>query len=244
MFSFPKAVLFDLDDTLISFEGVSGKAWKLSCEAFCTKYTPAFSKEELFRIVHVKQRMFWSDPARHKIGRENLTQARREIVKDALTPFGITDNEAIHSLADQYTALHNDLTHLYPETIPTLDTLGQSGVRMVLITNGSSQGQRGKLARFNLEPYFDYILIDTELGYGKPDVRVFEHALSLLNLDCHDVWMVGDNLVWDIEAPQKLGIYAVWHDYDNRGLMVGSKIIPDRIIHTIGELIEGPDMQD
>jgi putative hydrolase of the HAD superfamily len=49
---------------------------------------------------------------------------------------------------------------------------------------------------------------------------------------------VGDNLVWDVGAPQKLGIFGIWNDYRNKGLPPSSKIIPDRIITNISELVE------
>jgi len=62
-------------------------------------------------------------------------------------------------------------------------------------------------------------------------------ALQKLNLTAEEVWMVGDNLVWDVEAPKKIGIYAVWNDYRKKGLPKGSTILPDRIINDISELI-------
>lgn len=79
-------------------------------------------------------------------------------------------------------------------------------------------------------------MIEEEVGVGKPDTRVFEIAMQKLGLGPEDVWMVGDNLVWDVEAPQKLGIYAVWNDFRKKGLPKNSIIIPNRIISEISEL--------
>lgn len=238
MGQYPAAVLLDLDDTLISFEGVSGKAWDICGDDFIGRHRPGFSKEELLFAIEETKTWYWGDPIRHKTGRENLIQARRDVVGRALSTLGITDQDVVHGLADQYSACHDGLVHLYPNTLSTLNTLRASGVRLALITNGTSQGQRAKLARFHLTDYFEHILIDQELGFGKPDVRVFQHALSLLQLNSRDVWMVGDNLVWDIQGPQAIGIYAIWHDYRKTGLMPHASIIPDRIITDIGELVQ------
>lgn len=112
-----------------------------------------------------------------------------------------------------------------------------AGVRMGIITNGTSEGQREKLRRFTLTDFFEIILIEQELGFGKPDLRVYLHALELLHLQPQDVWMVGDNLVWDIQAPQALGIYSIWFDYKKIGLPKDSAIIPDRVITDLSELI-------
>jgi putative hydrolase of the HAD superfamily len=49
--------------------------------------------------------------------------------------------------------------------------------------------------------------------------------------------MVGDNLEWEIMAPQRLGIYAIWHDGYGVGLPPNSPIRPDRIIRRLSELL-------
>jgi putative hydrolase of the HAD superfamily len=49
--------------------------------------------------------------------------------------------------------------------------------------------------------------------------------------------MIGDNLEWEVEAPQKLGIYSVWVDSQGKGLPKGSNITPNRTIRSITELI-------
>jgi putative hydrolase of the HAD superfamily len=63
-------------------------------------------------------------------------------------------------------------------------------------------------------------------------------ALNKMGVASDQAWMVGDNLDWDIAVPLKLGIYAVWNDFEKKGLSAGSKIIPDRIINNISELIK------
>jgi putative hydrolase of the HAD superfamily len=49
--------------------------------------------------------------------------------------------------------------------------------------------------------------------------------------------MVGDNLEWEVVAPQRLGIYAIWMDVHGEGLPAGSTIKPDRIIRSLTELV-------
>ena len=49
--------------------------------------------------------------------------------------------------------------------------------------------------------------------------------------------MVGDNLEWEVVAPQRLGIYAIWHDGYGAGLPPGCPIRPDRIIRSLPELL-------
>ena len=48
--------------------------------------------------------------------------------------------------------------------------------------------------RFHLDRFFDCIVVEGEFGCGKPDERVFRHALSTVACDACDAWMIGDNL--------------------------------------------------
>ena len=52
-----------------------------------------------------------------------------------------------------------------------------------------------------------------------------------------ETWMVGDNLEWEIVAPQRLGIYAIWYDGYGAGLPADSPIKPDRVIRSLPELL-------
>ena len=105
-----------------------------------------------------------------------------------------------------------------PDAIETVRWLRESGRRLALLTNGAAAAQRRKIARFEIADLFDAILVEGELGFGKPDERVYQRALSALDVKPADAWMVGDNLEWDVAAPQKLGMSGVWIDARGRGL--------------------------
>ena len=100
--------------------------------------------------------------------------------------------------------------------------------------------QRLKIERFALEPLFDTVLVEGELEYGKPDRRIYELALSQLQCSPADTWMVGDNLEWEVAAPQRLGIYGIWVDASGKGLPPEASIRPDRIVRSIVELRSSP----
>jgi putative hydrolase of the HAD superfamily len=234
---FPQAILFDLDDTLISYNHASKSAWEQICRSFVTNNQVPFDAETLLETVNKEKNWYWSDPERHRTGRLNINQARRDIVKTALTDLQFHDDVMITAMADSVSKLQKELICLFPESIRTLEQLKSAGVRMALITNGMTENQRPKIKRFDLTRFFEFCLIEEEVGFGKPDLRVFQLALQKLQLKPDQVWMVGDNLVWDVEAPQKIGIYSVWNDYKGGGLPQDSQIRPDRIIGNISELL-------
>jgi putative hydrolase of the HAD superfamily len=114
--------------------------------------------------------------------------------------------------------------------------LKASGCRLGLLTNGAGQAQRKKIERFGLTEFFDTILVEGEVGFGKPDLRIYELALSQLDVTPRGVWMVGDNLEWDVAAPQKLGLVGIWVDRSDRGLPPGTAVRPDWIIRALADL--------
>ena len=68
---------------------------------------------------------------------------------------------------------------------------------------------------------FDHIQIEGEHGFGKPEERAYLHAMQALGVAAPETWMVGDNLEWEVVAPQRLGIYAIWIDVHGDGLPAG-----------------------
>jgi putative hydrolase of the HAD superfamily len=61
--------------------------------------------------------------------------------------------------------------------------------------------------------------------------------MSVLGAEPHETWIVGDHLEWEVAAPQRLGLHAVWCDGFGRGLPPGSAVKPDRIIRSLLELV-------
>ncbi|MDD3173092.1 MAG: HAD family hydrolase [Herbinix sp.] len=194
----PKAILFDLDDTISSFDSVCMPAWEKCCDEFAEKYKTGIGSNELLDSINNTKKWYWSDPVRHKEGRENLKAARREVVRYSLDSLGIGNEAMAIELADHYTELQDSLISLLPNSREALNIVKELGVRMVVVTNGASKVQREKMERLGITDYFEKIVIDAEVGYSKPDKRIFKYALKQLQLTSKDVWMVGDNLVWDI----------------------------------------------
>jgi HAD superfamily hydrolase (TIGR01509 family) len=109
-------------------------------------------------------------------------------------------------MADRFTLNRDHELSLFPGAHETLDHLKRLGVRLALITNGAAEPQRAKVIRFALAERFDHVQIEGEHGFGKPEERAYTHAMDALGVGPRETWMVGDNLEWEIVAPQRLGI--------------------------------------
>jgi putative hydrolase of the HAD superfamily len=192
--------------------------------------------------IEARFKAFWSDQARHKAWRPRLAEARRMLVAEAFEDLnaagarGLTRDQA-HAFADEFHAWREAEARLFPGALETIDALKAAGVRLALVTNGQSGPQRAKVERFDLARRFDHVQIEGDHGFGKPEERAYRHALQAVGVGAHEAWMVGDNLEWEVAAPQRLGIFAIWHDHLGDGLPAGSPIVPDRIIRSIPELL-------
>lgn len=233
----PKAILFDLDDTIISAHGGQGDAWRQVLETFAD-HDAIEDHNHLHDRVVASAQWFWSDTERHKVGRHNIRQARRDIVTRAFAEIELTHDDLAHTIADAFSDHREQAMNPFPGAIETLDRLRDLEVGMALVTNGGAQGQRAKIERFDLAHRFDHILIEGEFGVGKPDPSVFLHLMEQLGSTSDTTWVVGDNLEWEVVAPQRLGIHAIWCDAYGKGLPEGSDVKPDRIIQALPELLE------
>jgi putative hydrolase of the HAD superfamily len=231
----PRAILLDLDDTILDDSSLVGDCWRGACDDQAARFAPLHA-EVVSHTIRQTSRWFWADAERHRSGRLELEASRREVARLALLELGIDDRSLADRIGDGYSRRRDALMEPLPDAIETVHWLRELGVRLALLTNGAGPAQRKKIVRFGLSGLFDAILVEGELGYGKPDERVFRAALERLAVEPCDAWMIGDNLEWDVAAPQRLGIFAIWIDRRGRGLPPDSAVRPDRVITSLGAL--------
>lgn len=232
----PRAILFDLDDTILSASASTPAVMEQVCAQFAPRAL-GVSAAGLYTTFRDAAGEYWSDPKRQRSGRLNPAEATLAIATRALDSLGAGDDTGLAwELAESYRTTRESSLKPYPGAIETLESLQGMGVKLALITNGSAEGQRGKVVRFGLERFFGCIVIEGEFGVGKPDERVYRHALDALATDPEDAWMVGDNLEWEVDVPQGLGLRGIWVDWAGAGLPEGTTVRPDRIVRAISEL--------
>ena len=231
----PRAMLVDLDDTIIGSESSTETCWRLACEESLSRIS-SINADHLLREIRRTYRWYWSDQDRHRMGRADLNKTTISLVGQSLRRLGFDLPELASEIGRSYRSLRDEQIELLPRAIETLRCFREHGVRLALITNGTSAGQRAKIERFGLEGNFDHILIEGELGFGKPEREFYVAAMDALESCPSETWCVGDNLLWEVEAPQALGIYSIWVDRFGVGLPAGSHAKPNLIVTSIAEL--------
>ena len=74
-------------------------------------------------------------------------------------------------IADRFETWLEGAITLKPGAHALLDQLATRGIRLGLLTNGSTARQRGKIDRFDLARRFEAIGIEQEAGVAKPEPR-------------------------------------------------------------------------
>lgn len=92
-----------------------------------------------------------------------------------------------------------------------LDQLKARGVRVGLCSNAPYPPalMYEQLDRLELRRYFDAVLFSSEIGWRKPDPRIFSELLTRLGLPPSSVWFVGDEWEADIEGARGVGMRAI-----------------------------------
>jgi putative hydrolase of the HAD superfamily len=233
----PRAMLIDMDDTILSAYARPELAWNAVAGEFAGELAP-LPPEQVAAAIVESGRKFWAtaEPA----WRLKLTEARQKIVRggfSALAEAGHLTSDLVRRLADRFNAYREEQMFVFPGAHDAIDAFKERGIKLALITNGAADTQRAKIERFALAHRFDHIQIEGEHGFGKPEEKAYLHAMETLGVTAPDTWMIGDNLEWEVEAPQRLGIYAIWIDVHGQGLPAESTIKPDRIIRSLTELL-------
>ena len=228
-----KALLVDLDDTLLDYSGGVEDSWRRAAAVAVERGVDgAALAEAIFRA----RRWFWDDPGRHRRERLDMIGAWRQIAARGLADVGAADANLAAAIAHAYADHRWERMALYPGVRDALGRLRSQGLRMALVTNGDARQQRRKVEQYDLADFFDAILIEGEFGAGKPDESVYRHALAAIGARPDESWMVGDNLEWDVAGPQRLGLRGIWVDQRGTGLPEPSPVVPHRIIRTFPEL--------
>lgn len=134
---------------------------------------------------------------------------------------------------------HTELEKLYPNVSSVLETLTGKGYKLGVIAN-QPLGTKGRLEKWGISGYFDVVIASAEEGMAKPDLRIFQKALSEAGCLPENAVMIGDRLDNDIVPAKKIGMKTVWikQGMGRYQVPVTAEEKPDYIIDEIRELVD------
>lgn len=243
----PRALLFDLDDTLIPEPGPIRNAYRAVAEAvFGTDVDDATVDE-----VRLAARLYWEAHAPHPEYRERVhlgpsdglssdfsgdgaerADLRRFLPDywrhafDAVLPGGYSGAAELREIWWQ---ARIGTQTIFPDAHELLERLAGS-YRLGMVTNGASDFQRHKLEATGLRRHFDVVVVAGDVACGKPNPEPFLAALDALEVQPSEAVMIGNDLSRDIAGAQGVGIATLWvqpGDDPQPGAVTDLMAIPD-----------------
>lgn len=220
-----KAVVFDMDDTLLNWRAAEqGAIGQLALLHFAAHGIPEPRVREAYDAVMAENFAAW------KSRREWLyIQDRLRILVDRLAA---ADRVAVDDLVATFSREATSRLAFLEGAERALRAARQGGRKTALLTNGRSEVQRPKVFAFGLHTEVDFVGITGELGAWKPDPLAFRLVLDNLGVEPRHALMVGDNEDFDIVPAKALGMQTCWVNAAG-----GSHPDADLVVRTPAQLV-------
>lgn len=202
----PKAVFFDLDDTLFDHQySVRSSLRALQAEYPRLQQVPFQTLEDTYAQLLEKLHQYVLS------GAWSLDESRFERFRQLLTSFGETPTpEEISAVIRLHREVYLATRRPVLGAIPLLKRLRQRQITIVVVTNNLTAEQRAKLRLCGLESWVDALVTAEDVGHPKPHPAMFETALAYARCAADEVIMVGDSWQSDVLGAHGLGIRTLW----------------------------------
>jgi putative hydrolase of the HAD superfamily len=220
-----KAVLFDLDNTLIDFL----KMKKMSVEAAITAMIDAglpMKKEAAMKVL-------WDLYDKYGIEYSKIFQ------KFLVKTLGSIDWKILASGIIAYRNVKTSFLEPYPHVIPTLIKLKERGYKLGVVSDAPRMKAWLRLAAMKISDFFDVVItLDDTDRKPKPNPAPYKAALLKMGLKPDEVIFVGDNPNRDILGAKRLGIRTVLAKYGEWTKAKDKSMRPDHEINDVKELLD------
>ncbi len=219
-------LIFDLDGTLLDYRKTEDAALYITYQALINENLPS----NLLPLYREINEAVWRDLEKGLIDPPKLKTQRFRKLFRALAITG--DPEAFST---RYLEELGKGGYLLPGAIEVLEQCNGK-VRMVSITNGLEKVQKSRIALSGIGRFFESVIISEEVGYAKPDPRIFYHLIHEMGLSGPEgILMIGDGLTSDIQGGINAKIDTCWVNPEN---FQSNGLEPTFVISRIDELAE------
>ncbi|MGE3624197.1 MAG: HAD family hydrolase [Bdellovibrionales bacterium] len=196
----PRAVLFDLDNTLYAY----APAHKAAMTAVVNKAETSLGIEaSSFLAAFEKSRK----AIKSRLGGTAACHSRLLYMQQALELLGFkTQLYMALDLEQTYWRTFMSTATLFPGVKEFIQALRRAGITTCIVTDLLAQIQFRKLIYFGLNDCFDFVVTSEESGADKPAPASFELALAKTGAQPGEALMIGEEAASDIAGAKKAGI--------------------------------------
>ncbi|CAH0237330.1 5-amino-6-(5-phospho-D-ribitylamino)uracil phosphatase YigB [Massilia sp. Bi118] len=224
--AWPKAILFDLDDTLWPIAPVILQA-EQTLYAWLREHAPRVAQQ--FTIDSMRQARLELLAQRPEF-QVDLGKLRRVCLINAFETAG-EDAAKVELAMAEFFAARNAVVP-YDDVLPGLLRL-KGRVLLGAITNGNAD-----LRTIGLEHHFKAWVSAPQLGVAKPDPAIFLAGCRAVGVAPWDAVYVGDDVLLDVQGAQDIGMRGVWMNRNGSSKHLEHGVEPDAIVRNFDELLD------
>ena len=217
-----RAIIFDLDNTLVDFMLLKRAAVNAAINAMIDAGLQLTHAEVLDRI----NKIYESEGIEYQQVFDNLLQ-------EAL---GKVDYKIMSAGIVAYRKAREAALKPYPGVFPTLIELIKMGLKLAVVSDAPSKEAWLRLSYINFHHLFDVVITYDETRERKPSPVPFNLALKELDLKADECLMIGDWAERDMVGAKAVGMKTVFARYGDTFNTVNPE--SDYDINSISELIE------
>lgn len=238
-----RAVLFDLDDTLIDWSGFTGNWFEIEPRHLTYVYEYLVSEIGGLRVGLDGFIEEFTRRAREgwRIARETMVSPHiGHLLVDTAAWLGIPREKLdLGAVMDAYRWDVVAGTIAFPDVHSVLSQLQADGFTLGLITNSylPMRMRDAELVGHNLLDFFSVCRYSAaDAGYLKPHANVFQTALSAIGVSPSEAVFVGDSLTADVIGAKGVGMRAIWRMHDHSATVPDQFSQPDDIVRSLSEV--------
>ena len=218
-----KAILFDIDNTLIDFFKMKEKSCEAAVEAMISKGLNMNKQEAMKEIykIYEKRTMEYRDV----FGK--ITKKANDKIDYKIMASGVL---AYRKAKEKYLVT-------YPGVIPTLRELKKK-YKLAIVSDAPSMKAWTRLISTDIDKFFDVIITKSDVKKQKNSFVPFNAALKRLNIKPEEAIMIGDRIERDIHTAKKLGIRTCLARYGMKNPPQRGKSGADFEIDDVRELVK------
>ena len=194
-----KAIVFDLDNTLVDFMAMKRQAVDAAIDAMLDAGLDLTREEVKSRI--------------DAIYKERGIEYQQVFDDLMFSVFNRLNHRILASGIIAYRKAREGALKPYPHVTGTLMELHRQGIKLAVLTDAPSREAWLRLCHVNLHHIFSMAVTFDDTGERKPSPKPFRKALEMLGVDPHEALMIGDWAERDMVGAKAVGMRTAFARY-------------------------------
>jgi len=217
-----KAIVFDLDNTLLDFMKMKSLSIKAAVNGMINAGMDIDIDKATSQIYHIY---------------DTKGYEHQEVLNEFIVnTLGEINYKFLAAGIVEYKKAKEKSLNLYDDVVPTLNKLLDMELKLGIVSDAPSREAWIRLYTLNLHDKFEHVVTFNDTGFHKPAKEPFLKISEKLNLDLSECMMVGDWPDRDIKGAKQVGMKTSFAKYGSTEIIQDSGA--DHDLNSISELIQ------